>query len=195
MWLSFTGLVLFLLALDLGVLNRKNRVISVGQSLILSAFYIGLGLLYGAGIWFTLGADAGMNYLTGELGDAVTGMPLAQVKDPASNATLSALVPTRSGYTFDKWYPNTLGTGGESYAAGAAYASNNSVTLYAKWNANSNSVTFDANSTAPVFRIDLVDLSSTIAAFIKLLPSAPGIFASPAGYTSVNTKASKFLST
>ena len=65
MWLSFTGLVLFLLALDLGVLNRKNRVISVRHSLILSVFYISLGLLYGAGIWFTLGAESGMNYLTG----------------------------------------------------------------------------------------------------------------------------------
>ena len=65
MWLSFTALVFFLLALDLGVLNRKNRVISVRHSLVLSAFYISLGLLYGVGIWFTLGAESGMNYLTG----------------------------------------------------------------------------------------------------------------------------------
>ena len=65
MWLSFTGLVLFLLALDLGVLNRKNQVISVRHSLVLSVFYISLGLISGAGIWFTLGAASGMNYLTG----------------------------------------------------------------------------------------------------------------------------------
>ena len=65
MWLSFAALVLILVTLDLGVLNRKSRVIGVSESLILSAFYIGLGLLYGAGIWFTLGAEAGMNYLTG----------------------------------------------------------------------------------------------------------------------------------
>jgi uncharacterized repeat protein (TIGR02543 family) len=77
-------------------------------------------------------------------GDAVTGIPVAQVKNPASNATISALTPTRTGYTFDKWYPNSSGTGGESYAAGATYASNNSITLYAKWTANSNNaITWD----------------------------------------------------
>ena len=65
MWLSFTALVLLLLALDLGILNRKNRVISVRHSLGLSAFYISLGLIYGVGVWFTLGAESGMNYLTG----------------------------------------------------------------------------------------------------------------------------------
>jgi len=65
MWLSFAALVIVLVTLDLGVLNRKSRVIGVRESLTLSTLYIGLGLLYGAGIWFTLGAESGMNYLTG----------------------------------------------------------------------------------------------------------------------------------
>ena len=43
MWLSFLALVAMLMALDLGVLHRTQREIGVGESLILSAGYIGLG--------------------------------------------------------------------------------------------------------------------------------------------------------
>ena len=39
-WLVFVGIVLALLVLDLGVLNRRDHVIGVGESLKLSAFYI-----------------------------------------------------------------------------------------------------------------------------------------------------------
>ena len=65
MWLGFLALVLVLLVLDLGVLNRKNHDIGMRQSLLLSAFYISLGLAFGGFIWWELGGDAGMQYLTG----------------------------------------------------------------------------------------------------------------------------------
>ncbi|MGE0748191.1 MAG: TerC family protein [Rhodospirillales bacterium] len=65
MWLGFLGVVLTLLTLDLGVLHRKSREIGVRESLLLSAGYIGLGLLFGGWVWWQLGAQAGMNYLTG----------------------------------------------------------------------------------------------------------------------------------
>ena len=65
MWLGFLSLVLVLLVLDLGVLNRKNHDIGLRQSLLLSAFYISLGLAFGGFIWWELGGDAGMQYLTG----------------------------------------------------------------------------------------------------------------------------------
>ena len=64
MWLSFIGIVIVLLALDLGVLHRKQREIGVQESLILSAVYIGLGLAFGGWVWWYLGETAGMNYLT-----------------------------------------------------------------------------------------------------------------------------------
>jgi len=65
MWLAFLGIVVVLLALDLGVLHRKQREIGAGESIGLSAFYIALGLAFGGWVWWQLGATAGMNYLTG----------------------------------------------------------------------------------------------------------------------------------
>ncbi len=65
MWLGFLGLVTTLLAFDLGVLHKKDREIGVRESLTLSAVYIGLGLTFGAWVWWQLGAESGMAYLTG----------------------------------------------------------------------------------------------------------------------------------
>lgn len=65
MWLGFFALVLVLLVLDLGVLNRKNHDIGMRQSLLLSAFYISLGVAFGGFIWWELGSESGMQYLTG----------------------------------------------------------------------------------------------------------------------------------
>lgn len=65
MWLTFISLVIALLVFDLGVLNRKDHVIGVKESLKLSAFYIAIGLLFGGWIWFELGSTKGMEYFTG----------------------------------------------------------------------------------------------------------------------------------
>lgn len=65
MWLAFIAIVGALLALDLGVLHRKQREIAVGESLILSAVYISLGLAFGGWVWWYLGETAGMQYVTG----------------------------------------------------------------------------------------------------------------------------------
>ena len=40
-WLAFLAIVLTLLALDLGVLHKKQREIGITESLVLSAVYIG----------------------------------------------------------------------------------------------------------------------------------------------------------
>lgn len=65
MWLGFLALVAALLALDLGVLHRKAREIGVSESLLLSAFYIVLGLSFGGFVWWQLGETAAINYVTG----------------------------------------------------------------------------------------------------------------------------------
>jgi tellurite resistance protein TerC len=65
MWLSFLAIVVALLAFDLGVLHRDNHEIEVRESILLSAMYIGLGLCFGGWVWWQLGAEPGMNYLTG----------------------------------------------------------------------------------------------------------------------------------
>lgn len=65
MWASFIGVVIVLLAFDLGVLHRKTREISIKESLWLSAFYIAIALVFGAWVWHSLGAQSGKEYLTG----------------------------------------------------------------------------------------------------------------------------------
>lgn len=65
MWATFMGIVAVLLAFDLGVLHRKQREISIKESLWLSAFYISIALAFGAWVWHSLGAQSGKEYLTG----------------------------------------------------------------------------------------------------------------------------------
>jgi tellurite resistance protein TerC len=65
MWLAFIAIVVALLVLDLGVLHKENREIGARESLALSAGYIGLGLAFGGWVWWYLGPQAGMEYLTG----------------------------------------------------------------------------------------------------------------------------------
>lgn len=64
-WIVFFCLVMFLLAFDLGVLHRKDHDITIRESLLLSAAYIFIGLMYGVGIWFHLGAEYASLYFTG----------------------------------------------------------------------------------------------------------------------------------
>ncbi|MGH7026243.1 TerC family protein [Brevundimonas sp.] len=65
MWAAFIGVVVALLALDLGVLHRTEREIGVRESLLLSAMYIVIALLFGGWVWRELGADSGLEFLTG----------------------------------------------------------------------------------------------------------------------------------
>ncbi|MFO0389445.1 MAG: TerC family protein [Alphaproteobacteria bacterium] len=65
MWATFMSIVGVLLAFDLGVLHRKQREISIKESLWLSTFYIAIALAFGAWVWQSLGAQSGKEYLTG----------------------------------------------------------------------------------------------------------------------------------
>ena len=64
-WLTFVGIVVALLAFDLGVLHKDDKEIGVRESLLLSAGYISVALLFGAWVWWYLGAQSGMDYYTG----------------------------------------------------------------------------------------------------------------------------------
>jgi len=65
MWASFLLGVFVLLALDLGILNKKSEQMSVAKSLKLSAFYIALGLGFGIFVWQQLGSESAFLYVTG----------------------------------------------------------------------------------------------------------------------------------
>ncbi|MBA3911346.1 MAG: hypothetical protein C0524_16105 [Rhodobacter sp.] len=64
MWLTFVGLVLFLLILDLGVLNKTDHEIGVTESLKLSAFYVTLGVAFSGFVWWQIDGEAAKLYLT-----------------------------------------------------------------------------------------------------------------------------------
>jgi tellurite resistance protein TerC len=65
MWLGFVALVVGLLWLDLGVLNKKDHVIGPKESFIQASFYIAVGLLFGVYVLWDLGRQAGIEYFTG----------------------------------------------------------------------------------------------------------------------------------
>ncbi|WP_033073193.1 TerC family protein [Sphingopyxis sp. MWB1] len=64
-WLVFLILVAGLTAFDLGFLNKENKEMGIGESLKLSALYIGIALAFGAWIWAEKGGEAGLQYYTG----------------------------------------------------------------------------------------------------------------------------------
>ncbi|MCX7375526.1 MAG: TerC family protein [Alphaproteobacteria bacterium] len=74
MWTAFLAIVAALLAFDLGVLNKTDKELGIAESLRLSAFYIGIAMLYGGAIWWAFeagqittsdGTHAGLTYFTG----------------------------------------------------------------------------------------------------------------------------------
>ncbi|HLB54074.1 MAG TPA: TerC family protein [Gemmatimonadales bacterium] len=66
-WLGLTGVVLGLLALDLGVLNRKSHQLSVREASLWSAGLVVLALAFGLFVWFEVGRQSALEYYTGYL--------------------------------------------------------------------------------------------------------------------------------
>ncbi|MBS0657639.1 MAG: TerC family protein [Verrucomicrobia bacterium] len=66
-WIVFNLFVLAMLALDLGVFHRKAHVVSLRESLIWTAVWIGLALVFNLGVWHWLGPQKGLEFLTGYL--------------------------------------------------------------------------------------------------------------------------------
>ncbi len=65
LWATFFVVVLALMALDLGVFNKRDSQIGFKKSLILSAFYVFIAVLFGVYIHFELGSKSAALYFTG----------------------------------------------------------------------------------------------------------------------------------
>jgi tellurite resistance protein TerC len=65
LWGGFVLLVLTLLALDLGVVNRKDHVIRSREALLWSLFWVALSLLFNVFVWWRFGSRPGLEFLTG----------------------------------------------------------------------------------------------------------------------------------
>lgn len=70
--------------------------------------------------------------------------PSSQTKWYGETLTLSSTKPTRTGYTFKGWSTSSSATSA-TYSAGGSYTTNASDTLYAVWQANTYTVTYNAN--------------------------------------------------
>jgi tellurite resistance protein TerC len=66
-WLGFTGLVLSLLVLDLGVLNRRTHVLTLKEALSWSGGVVALALLFGLFMLWREGTQQALEYYTGYL--------------------------------------------------------------------------------------------------------------------------------
>jgi tellurite resistance protein TerC len=65
LWAGFVAFVVAMLALDLGVFHRRDHAVGTREALSWSLVWIGLALLFGAGVWWHFGPKLGMEYLTG----------------------------------------------------------------------------------------------------------------------------------
>jgi tellurite resistance protein TerC len=64
-WMAFVGIVVGLLAFDLGVLHRDDHEISAKESFVLYAGYVAIALAFGAWVWWSRGAQSGLEFYTG----------------------------------------------------------------------------------------------------------------------------------
>jgi tellurite resistance protein TerC len=66
-WLGFVGFVLIMLCLDLFVFHKKDSVMKVKTALLWSVFWIGLAVGFNALVYFWLGHQKALEFLTGYL--------------------------------------------------------------------------------------------------------------------------------
>ena len=66
-WIFFAVFILAMLALDLGVFNRKAHVIQMREAMLWTAFWVSLALCFGAAIYFLYGHGKAIEYVTAYL--------------------------------------------------------------------------------------------------------------------------------
>lgn len=67
LWGGFTLFVLVVLALDLGVFHRRAHEVHVGEAFVWTLVWIGLAMLFNAGVYYWFGPDRALEFFTGYL--------------------------------------------------------------------------------------------------------------------------------
>ena len=67
LWGGFIAFVLAMLAIDLGVFHRKTHAVSLKEAGLWSAAWVGLAVLFGAGVFWWFGPDRALEFTTGYL--------------------------------------------------------------------------------------------------------------------------------
>ena len=120
--------------------------------------------------------------------DATGGNSTASASFSAGDSALTLPTPTRTGYTFDGWYSDN-GFTSLMGAAGASYSPASNLTAYAKWTANTFTVTYDEQGGSAVS-----DGSTATGGSIAASPGSPtrtgftfdGWFTAPSGGTAIS---------
>lgn len=66
-WILFCVFILAMLALDLGVFNRKAHVIKMKEALLWVAFWVSLAMSFGVGVYYFYGQAKAMEFFAGYL--------------------------------------------------------------------------------------------------------------------------------
>ena len=66
-WGGFLLFVFAMMALDLGVINKKSHVVSTKEAAIWTGIWVSLALLFNAGVYWFMGKDPAVEFLTGYL--------------------------------------------------------------------------------------------------------------------------------
>ncbi|HET9426373.1 MAG TPA: TerC family protein [Gemmatimonadaceae bacterium] len=64
-WVGFIAFVLAMLALDLGVFQRKSHEVKPKEAAAWTAVWVSLALIFAGGLWFFYGAEPALTFLTG----------------------------------------------------------------------------------------------------------------------------------
>ena len=87
-----------------------------------------------------------LTYMVSYNANGGNGVPSSQTKYYGEPLTLSLTTPTRTGYIFLGWSTSsTASVANSSYAPGSSYSTNSNLNLYAVWEINKYSVTYNAN--------------------------------------------------
>ncbi len=64
-WVGFVAFVLAMLALDLGVFQRKSHEVRPKEAALWTAVWVSLALAFAGGLWFFYGSEPALTFLTG----------------------------------------------------------------------------------------------------------------------------------
>lgn len=64
-WMVFITIVVALLAFDLGVLHKDDHEISARESFLMYGGYVAIAFAFGAWVWWSRGAQSGLEFYTG----------------------------------------------------------------------------------------------------------------------------------
>jgi tellurite resistance protein TerC len=67
LWVGFLAFVLVMLAVDLGIFHRKAHAVGFREAAAWTAVWIGLALVFNAGVFWQFGSRSGLEFLTGYL--------------------------------------------------------------------------------------------------------------------------------